>query len=215
MEGLFRRGGTWWARLVVPARLRAAAGRREFVKSTRCHDLALGKIIGATLLTTWRHTLLELGGRMDDGALRRLLGGSPALVAAEFTTLARASELTGLAVTDLLREAAAGRLALYCRVPSGSRHGCTATRSMLEPYWNHNGGFDLPGEPGFAPADSMPMDMGGRVLRLMDGGGDVAEAVLADSEAISVVALEHGPESIWVPDVTIKPEVAALETRAH
>lgn len=210
MEGLFRRGGVWWARLVVPARLRAAAGRREFVRSTRCHDLALAKIIGVTLLTTWRQNLLDLGGNMDDGALRRLLDGSPALVAAEFTTLVRAGALTGLALSDLLGEAAAGRLALYCRVPSDSRHGWVAARSVLEP--------DGPGcwaVPGIPPTDSMDMDMdmGGRVLRLLDGGGDIADAVLATGEAV-IVVLEQGSESIWVPDVTITQDVASLEVLA-
>jgi hypothetical protein len=38
MDCLFRRGGTWWTRLVVPVRLRQAAGRREFTKSTGVHD---------------------------------------------------------------------------------------------------------------------------------------------------------------------------------
>ena len=209
MIGLFRRGGVWWARLVVPARLRVVAGRREFVRSTRCHDLALAKIIGATLLTTWRRILLDLGGHMDNGDLRRLLDGSPALVAAEFTTLARAGALTGLALSDLLGEAAAGRLALYCRVPSASRHGWMAARTVLER--DEPGRWAVPNRP----ADSMPMDMGGHVLRLLDGGGDIADAALADGDAVTaLVVLEHGPESIWVPDVTIKPEVVALEVLA-
>jgi len=65
---------------------------------------------------------------MDYCALRRLLDGSLVLEAAEFTTLSRASELTGLAVAELLREAAVGRLALYCHVPSGSRYGRMATQ---------------------------------------------------------------------------------------
>ena len=40
MDGLFRRGGMWWARLVVPARLRDLAGRREFVQCWR-HECPL------------------------------------------------------------------------------------------------------------------------------------------------------------------------------
>ncbi len=49
MDGLFRRGGFWWARLVVPARLRQAAGRREFVRYTGTQDKTMGKLVSAVL----------------------------------------------------------------------------------------------------------------------------------------------------------------------
>jgi len=38
MDGLFRRGGIWSARLVVPPRLRGRAGRREFIQSALPED---------------------------------------------------------------------------------------------------------------------------------------------------------------------------------
>ncbi|WP_432280023.1 DUF6538 domain-containing protein [Polaromonas hydrogenivorans] len=34
----------WWTRLVVPKRLREAAGRREFMQSTRTHELAIARL---------------------------------------------------------------------------------------------------------------------------------------------------------------------------
>jgi hypothetical protein len=63
MDGLFRRGGVWWARIVVPAQLRQEAGRREFVKSTRAHDLPVAKLVASIMLSDWRRQLFKLGGR--------------------------------------------------------------------------------------------------------------------------------------------------------
>ncbi len=50
MSGLFRRGAFWWARLVVPTKLCIAAGRREFIQSTRTTEKVVAKLIAATLL---------------------------------------------------------------------------------------------------------------------------------------------------------------------
>ena len=70
MNGLFRRGGVWWARLAVPPRLRVAAGRREFVMSTGTRELALGKVVAATLIAGWRKHLHSLDGKpVDDKSL--------------------------------------------------------------------------------------------------------------------------------------------------
>lgn len=57
---LVRRGGIWWTRLVVPARLRVAAGRREFIQSCRTHELVIAKMVAAVLLADWRKQLLQL-----------------------------------------------------------------------------------------------------------------------------------------------------------
>jgi hypothetical protein len=50
MQGLFRRGGRWRARLVVPTRLRAVVGRREFVRCTRMGALDDAKVVGFALI---------------------------------------------------------------------------------------------------------------------------------------------------------------------
>jgi hypothetical protein len=44
---IFRRRGVWWARFVVPMRLRHSAGRREFSQSTRTHELHIAKVVSA------------------------------------------------------------------------------------------------------------------------------------------------------------------------
>jgi len=57
---LAQRDGIWWARLVVPERLRNAVGRREFSLSTRIHDLGIVKLVASILLVDWRRQLLGL-----------------------------------------------------------------------------------------------------------------------------------------------------------
>jgi hypothetical protein len=82
MEGLFRRGGVWWARLVVPAQLRSAGSRRELVRSTGTSDQSVAKVLAAVLLARWRKQLLHLEQQgMQDEALLRLIEGGPALFA--------------------------------------------------------------------------------------------------------------------------------------
>lgn len=57
---LARRGGVWWARLVVPERLRPAVGRREFVQSCRTADLHMAKTVAAMLISDWRQSLMQV-----------------------------------------------------------------------------------------------------------------------------------------------------------
>lgn len=111
MDGLFRRGGMWWARLVVPQRLRVRAGRREFVQSTGTHELAVGKLVASALLAGWRRQLFELErGRLDSEKLLRLVEGSPELIGVGHITIERAGEVLGLDQDALLRAIASGRL---------------------------------------------------------------------------------------------------------
>jgi hypothetical protein len=63
MDGLFRRGGIWSARLVVPPRLRGRAGRREFIQSTvnrlqQLFMLALSQ--GKKLPAEWAQITLQV-----------------------------------------------------------------------------------------------------------------------------------------------------------
>ena len=74
---LIRRGGIWWARLAVPASLRNAAGRREFVQSCRTHEVAIAKMVCDVLLARWRTQLLQLQSRPITIDVLKLVGGSP------------------------------------------------------------------------------------------------------------------------------------------
>ena len=87
---LFRRGGIWWARFVVPERLRGAAGRREFNQSCRTHELAIAKLVCAVFLGDWRRQIFQLDSREMSTDVLKLVGGSPVLVGGGYVSLADA-----------------------------------------------------------------------------------------------------------------------------
>lgn len=95
MNHLSRRGGMWWARLVVPNRLRDAAGRREFTQSCRTHELAVAKLASAILISCWRRQILALeSGRMNFNILK-LLDTSLTLAAGGHIPISIAAESIG------------------------------------------------------------------------------------------------------------------------
>lgn len=113
---LFRRGGTWWVRLVVPARLRTAACRREFIQSSRTHELAIAKLVAAVLLAGWRQQLLKLDSHKMPADVLKLIGGSPILSGGGWVPLAEAVRLSGISLDQFFRAAAADTLQLCCRL---------------------------------------------------------------------------------------------------
>ena len=97
VNGLFRRGGVWWARLAIPLRLRAAAGRCEFVQSTRTHHFEVAKVVASGMLAAWRQRLFYLESQgVDDRGILKLVDGSPALIDSGFFPLEEAASATGL-----------------------------------------------------------------------------------------------------------------------
>lgn len=113
---LVRRGGIWWARLVVPVRLRDAVGRREFIQSCRTHEVAIAKLVAAVLLADWRRDLLRLESVPMTIDVLKLVEGSPVLSVGGWVPLAEAVGLSGIGMDQLLRAAANGVLKLSCRL---------------------------------------------------------------------------------------------------
>ena len=107
---LVRRGSIWWARLVVPQRLRAAAGRREFIQSCRTHELVIAKLVTAALLSNWRKQIIQLERRHMSIDVLRLVDGSPILTSEGWVPLSTASDMSGISQKQLLRLAASGGL---------------------------------------------------------------------------------------------------------
>jgi integrase len=208
---LARRGGIWWARLAVPARLRESAGRREFTRSTRTHELHVAKLIAAVMIADWRMQLMKLESRVMNPTVLNLLEPAPALSIGGTISIERASQL-GVERTELLRIAAAGRLVLHCRV-SGEQ-GSLINMSELEvdpatnereiPPWRH------------LPASSLETVQSG-VLALSDSK-EIANVLLAEGfEVFEVVALESPgrPERLFVPARAIQVHVGRLEVSAR
>nr|WP_315488344.1 site-specific integrase [uncultured Rhodoferax sp.] len=199
MDGLFRRGGMWWTRLVVPARLRQAAGRREFTKSTGVHDKTIAKVVALVLLADWRRQLLRLDNYpMDDTRLLKLIDGAPALAAGDHVALGTASDALGLEVVDLVREASTGRLSLWFQVGAAAGTGYIVAADVLElvdPEVGPSGGRVVPNNQ---PGEAQAAVVLGAILRLSDSA-EVAGAILGDGlSAVDLVALEAPGRQGWL-----------------
>ncbi len=207
---LARRGGVWWARLVVPERLRQAIGRREFIQSCRTADLRMAKTVAALLIAEWRQSLMrvELAG-MDSQALK-LLKPAPVLAIGGTITLAEAEKI-GVDCRQLLHIAVAGRLKLYCRVSNISGHLLNPNDLQYDPL---TGGKDIPRDR-FMPATAVEAVLND-VLAVPDAP-QVANAILADGvdRSAEIVALEVKPGQWFVPSQTLVVAVGALEVEAN
>ncbi|PTT39586.1 hypothetical protein DBR23_10685 [Acidovorax sp. HMWF018] len=206
----------WWARLAVPARLRQAAGRREFVQSCRTTDKRAGRVIASELLAQWRRHLFELeGGRVD---IQKLVGSGPALVTVGHLSLRRAVELLGFDLGDLVRAASAGRIGLHCRIPPGAAEGFLMPSQSLEPVdaeLGHAGGVVIP-SPNGAPNDSIRAQMVGQVLPLVDSAIVAGQVLAGELGAVELVCMEAPgrPGWLYVPDVAPVVPVGSLEVLA-
>jgi hypothetical protein len=214
MEGMFRRGGIWWARLAVPARLRPQAGRREFIQSTRTHDHAVGKLIATVLLAEWRRKLLEWEGQsLDNDKLLRLVEGNPAFSIAQHITVREASEATGLNQDDLMRAASSGKLGLFTSLgPTVHGHVLPMTELELDdPALGAEGGVIVPRAP-YMPALAQEARFFCQTLRITDSQA-FAKAILADGlDRIEIMLLEAQKPAGWVfvPSETLHVAVDAI-----
>lgn len=199
----------------MPVRLRVLAGRREFVKTTGARDNAVGKLVAAVLLADWRQQLFKLeGGRLDDTKILKLVDGAPALAVGGFVSLRRAADLLGLALNDLLRAAAAGRLTLHCGIGRDFSDGSIVPLAALEPVdaeAGRAGGVVVPDLKNMPP-EAQSANMQGQTLQVSDSQ-EIAGAILADGlSLVELVALEAPGRPGWLfaPNKTICIEVEAL-----
>lgn len=215
MDGLFRRGGTWWARLVVPVRLRKAAGRREFVKSTGTTELVLAKLVGSALLAGWRQKLYAWEvERVDDESLLKLLEGSPALLTGGgFVSVEHAMDMSGLSEALLLRAVAGGRLGLFCRLDQTGVSGfviAVEELDLIDPALGGDGGYVVPDVRPETARATLYVD---KVLRVPDGRAIAAEALDQRLQHVHLVSLEvPGRTDQWFcPDEPLRVAISQLE----
>ena len=93
---LLRRGGIWWARLAVPERLRAAAGRRQFIQSSKTHELQIAKLVTAVLVASWRRQRLALQFVAMPYDVLKIVDGLAAFVSGGHLPLEEAADLFGI-----------------------------------------------------------------------------------------------------------------------
>ena len=212
VTGLFRRGGIWWTRMVVPTRLREAAGRREFVQSTRTHECAIAKLVSAMLQANWRGQLMRLESRPMSADILNLIESAPALSGRGFLPLGEAVRLSGIPQNDLLRACASGGIRLYCRISNVRGHLVSESNlELINPVEGRSGGLVIP-SPEQMPLTAEETTMTG-VLRIIDSKY-VADVVLTDGlVAVELVALDAPDRAGWLfaPDLVVRRHVVALE----
>lgn len=127
MQNLERRpSGIYVARLTIPNRLRTVVGATVFVASTGTRSLEVAKLLASELIAGWRRHLFELerlslkGSSMTQESIIKITDGHPLLLAGGHVPIAQAAAAIGLDSQTLLRQAAEGRLALYCRLQGES-----------------------------------------------------------------------------------------------
>jgi len=209
---LARRGGIWWARLVVPVSLRVAAGRREFIQSCRTHELVIAKLVASVLVADWRRYLLGLESTPMTIDVLKLVGGSPILSGDGWVPLSEAVGLSGISRDQLLRATTNGTLKLFGRV--SRMRGYVVALEALEfddVMAGRSGGVEIP-PPESMPARAQPSSKSG-VLPLSDPEA-VASMVLAKSlEQVEIIAFAEPdqPGVIFAPDKVMTVDVGMLE----
>lgn len=79
-------------------RLRAAAGRREFIQSCKTHELHIAKLVATILVANWRRQLLTLQSVAMPIDVLKIVESAPALSAGGFLHLGGAAALAGISV---------------------------------------------------------------------------------------------------------------------
>lgn len=95
---LYRRdSGIYFVRLCVPARLKAAVGKGEVHRTTRCRDYRLAKIVSCEIAAQWHEALRRLE-HMDPS---KIVAGSLDLLGEGYMPLAHAADVLGADQTRL------------------------------------------------------------------------------------------------------------------
>lgn len=212
---LARRGGVWWARLVVPARLREATGRREFIQSCKTHESHIAKLVAGVLVAGWRRQLLELESVAMNSDVLKLIDKASALTVGGYMSIAEAAASIGVERNWLLRIASTYSLKLHCRLVNTPGH--ILAGAELERDGSVSGGVArIVPTPSQMPESAIETTFSG-VLPISDSP-QVASAIISGGlESVDVVLfdLPKSPGNVFAPDGTVWCEVESLEVAAH
>lgn len=213
---LARRGGIWWARLAIPAKLREIAGRREFTQSCRTHELAIAKLVCAVLLADWRQQIFQFESRPMTTDVLRLVGGSHALVGGGHVSLNEAVRESGISQNQLIRAVADGAMRLFGRLSQVRGHVISCDElDLVDVMSGPAGGFIVP-QRQHMPQGALETVQTG-LFPIGQGSKAVADAVLANGlETLELVAfeLDGQPGRLFVPDTVVTVQVGLLEVMA-
>lgn len=222
MDNLFRRpSGIYVARITIPIRLRPIIGRGEFVASTGTRSRTMAKLVACELLARWRRQLWDVErlqlptALMNYASIIKLVDGSPVLQSGSYLPIEQAANVLGLEVNDLLRQAADGHLAFYCRLIA--KPGYTTTFSEFEPDDPEFGTVIVPTQSNRPPRSRVLRASG--IYRIPRDETDVAAALFLVGKHVDVVALDVlGEESegvAFVPEGALRIEVARINELAQ
>lgn len=218
MDNLFRRpSGIYVARITIPIRLRPIIGRGEFVASTGTRNRTMAKLVACELLARWRRQLWDIErlqlptALMNYASIIKLVDGSPVLQSGSYLPIEQAANVLGLEVNDLLRQAADGHLAFYCRLIA--KPGYTTNFSEFEPDDPEFGTVIVPTQSNRPPRSKVLRASG--IYRIPRDETDVAAALFLAGKHVDVVALDVlGEESegvAFVPEGALRIEVEQVE----
>lgn len=188
---------------MVPARLRDAAGRREFIKSCRTHELAIAKLVACAFLVDWRKQLLLLDSHHMSIDILQLVDGSPALIGDGCISLGEAAKLSGMSVEHLLGECASDKLTLYMRL--GQIPGYVVALDDLPD------ATDIP-QPQHMPSTAVAEIFTG-VYPISDSAIVAGSLLGQKSEIATIIALDIPGQAgvVFVPDNVMKADVPSFE----
>lgn len=212
MDGLFRRGGVWYARLVIPRHLRSVLLKTEFVASTGVREPAVARVVAAELLAGWRRRLLDLSrmaaGYMD---IEQIAAGHPALLRGGYLSLSEASRVSGIDEPYLLGQAAEGGLALYFRAGGLAGHLCGIEEFDRE--IAAEGVTLLVPLPGQMSELAIPTKYAG-VLRLRDSSQSALRLAGGGSQDYVLFDVPGIPEQFFAPERPVVLSKRDLEVSA-
>jgi integrase len=211
VESIFRRkSGVYFARLVIPARLRPIIRKTELIATTGVHDLILAKIVGAEILAGWRRQLLEFDSLANVDVVRVSIG-SPVLGSGSILRLREAAAASGIDVDSLIRYATESRLKLY--VAGGATPGYVVPYDDLD-HDRELGGVDVP-LPRHMPESAVATVQPGLLCVHPQDIDAVAADVLGGKECRLVLFdLPGRPGSRFVPTGGVKVDRDTLSVSA-
>lgn len=220
MQNLERRpSGIYVARLTIPSRLRGLLGATRFISSTGTSNREVAKVLAAELVARWRRHLFELdrlatmGSSISSENILRIADGHPLLLTGGHLPIVQAATAVGLAVEDLLRSAADGRLALFCRMQG--EPGYIAPGWAFEPDDPEMGTVVIPSRQNRPTEARLHRAFG--ILQISKAEAAAVANALLVKESAAVVTFEApdlAKSEVFVPDSVFYVQEDDLEVSA-
>ncbi|MEJ5999932.1 site-specific integrase [Paucibacter soli] len=211
MDGMFRRGAIYYARLAVPRRLRRTVGKTELIASTGHHDFSSAKVVASGLMAGWRRQLADIDGLSTNPMdIEQLVAGHPALSGGGYLPLRLAGEASGLDEHSLFAAVADGRLGLFLRC--GGLPGCKLQEQELEV--NHGPHADEVIVPSAAQMPHSANHPYYGLLRLRQHQAIASALIANETPTVVLFDIPDQPGWCFAPETPVVVKSAGLEVSA-